>query len=126
MESGESVGLVSFFKSSARADVGGFGSVPHTTGQIAARRALGLTESQTKARPGGHEGRKEYEMYGTIIIKTAEAQARFKTSEHDRIYDFLTDHGYSHDIAANVEGWADLASIGEEYELDGAEIIIVD
>lgn len=122
MESGESVGRFSFFKSSARGDVGGFGSVP----QIAARRALGLTESQTKARPGGHEGRKEYEMYGTIIIKTAEAQARFKTSEHDGIYDFLTDHGYSHDIAADVEGWADLASIGEEYELDGAEIIIVD
>ena len=122
MKGEESVGRFSFFKSSARADVGGFGSVP----QIAARRALGLTESQTKARPRGREGRKEYEMYGTIIIKTAEAQAQFKTSEHDGIYDFLTDHGYSHDIAADVEGWADLASIGEEYELDGVEIIIVD
>lgn len=63
------MGRFSFFRSSARGDVGGFGSVPHT----AARRALGLTKSQTKARPGGHEGRKEYEMYGTIIIKTAEA-----------------------------------------------------
>ena len=80
MKGDESVGLFSFFKSSARADAGGFGSVPHIAEQIAARRARGLTESQTKARPGGHEGRKEYEMYGTIIIKTAEAQAQFKTS----------------------------------------------
>ena len=37
MESGESEGLFSFYISSARADAGGFGSVP----QIAARRALG-------------------------------------------------------------------------------------
>ena len=65
-------------------------------------------------------------MYGTIIIKTAEAQAQFKTWAHDSIYDFLTDHGYSHDMAADVAGWAALASVGEEYELDGAAIIIVD
>lgn len=65
-------------------------------------------------------------MYGTIIIKTASAQAQFKTWAHDSIYNFLTDHGYSHDAAANVAGWANLASVGEEYELDGAEIIIAD
>ncbi len=65
-------------------------------------------------------------MYGTIIIKTASAQAQFKTWAHDSIYDFLIGHGYSHDTAANVAGWADLASVGEEYELDGAEIIIAD
>ena len=65
-------------------------------------------------------------MYGTIIIKTAEAQAQFKTWAHDGIYAFLTDHGYSHDTAADVAGWADIASVGDEYELDGAAIIIVD
>ena len=65
-------------------------------------------------------------MYGTIIIKTAAAQAQFKTWAHDSIYAFLTDHGYSHDTAADVAGWADLASVGEEYELDGAVIIIAD
>lgn len=65
-------------------------------------------------------------MYGTVIIKTASAQAQFKTWAHDSIYAFLTDHGYSHDTAADVAGWADLASVGEEYELDGAAIIIVD
>ena len=41
-------------------------------------------------------------MYGTIIIKTAAAQAQFKTWAHDSIYAFLTDHGYSHDTAADV------------------------
>lgn len=34
-------------------------------------------------------------MYGTVIIKTASAQAQFKTWAHDSIYAFLTDHGYS-------------------------------
>lgn len=65
-------------------------------------------------------------MYGTIIIKIASAQAQFKTRAHDSIYDFLTDHGYSHDTAADVAGWADLAAVGEEYELEGAEIIITE
>ena len=65
-------------------------------------------------------------MYGTIIIKTAAAQAQVKTWALDSIYAFLTDHGYSHDTAADVAGWADLASVGEEYELDGAAIIIAD
>lgn len=65
-------------------------------------------------------------MYRTIIIKTASAQVQFKTWAHDSIYDFLTGHGYTHDIAADVAGWADLASVGEEYELDGAAIMIVD
>lgn len=65
-------------------------------------------------------------MYGTIIIKLKSAQARFNTLAHDSIYNFLTNHGYSHDIAADIAGWAELASVGEEYELDGATIIIVD
>mgnify|MGYP000818556058 FL=1 len=65
-------------------------------------------------------------MYGKIIIKTATAQAQYRTWAHDSIYNFLVDHGYSHDTAADVAGWADLASVGEEYELDGAAIIIVE
>lgn len=36
-------------------------------------------------------------MYGTVIIKTASAQAQFKTWAHDSIYAFLTDHGYAFD-----------------------------
>lgn len=65
-------------------------------------------------------------MYGKIIIKTATAQVQYRTWAHDSIYNFLVDHGYSHDTAADVAGWADLASVGEEYELDGAAIIIVE
>lgn len=64
-------------------------------------------------------------MYGTISIKTTSGQAYFNTCAHDSIYTFLTNHGYDHDTAADVAGWADLASIGEEYELDGAEIIVI-
>ena len=64
--------------------------------------------------------------YPTAVIKLKSARAHFKPWAHDGIYDFLTNHGYSHDIAADVAGWAELASVGEEYELDGATIIIVD
>ena len=64
--------------------------------------------------------------YPTAVIKLKSARAHFKPWTHDDIYDFLTNHGYSHDIAADVAGWAELASVGEEYELDGAPIIIVD
>ena len=56
-------------------------------------------------------------MYGTVIIKTASAQAQFKTWAHDSIYAFLTDHGYSHDIAADVPQL--LSSINEVPDLSG-------
>ena len=62
----------------------------------------------------------------TIIIKTSSSQAMFKTWAHNSIYDFLINRGYSHDTAASVEGWANLASVGEKYELNGADITIVD
>lgn len=62
----------------------------------------------------------------TIIIKTSSSQAIFKTWAHDSIYDFLINRGYSHETAADVADWAEIASVGEEYELDGADITIVD
>ena len=64
--------------------------------------------------------------YPTVVIKLKSVQAYFKPWAHDDIYAFLTNHGYSHDIAADIAGWAELASVGEEYECDGATIIIVD
>ena len=64
-------------------------------------------------------------MYGTIIIKIGLAQAQFKTVAYDSIYDFLTSHGYSHHIAADVADWADLASVGDEYEFDGRIIAVI-
>lgn len=64
--------------------------------------------------------------YSKLVIKLKSAQAQFNTLAHYSIYDFLTDHGFSRDIAADVIEWAKLASVDEEYELDGATIIIVD
>lgn len=37
------------------------------------------------------------------------------TNEHDSIYDFLTGIGYTHEEAADIASWAELASEGEEY-----------
>lgn len=65
-------------------------------------------------------------MYGTAIIKLKSRKAQFKTSQYYGIYDFLIDYGYSHDIAANVADWAELASVGEEYELGEGIITISD
>ena len=65
-------------------------------------------------------------MYGRIIIKTATGLANIKTTAHDSIYDFLTEHGYSHEEAADVASWAPDAPIGEEYDLHGAKITIVE
>lgn len=64
-------------------------------------------------------------MYGTIIIKIGLAQAQFKTVAYDSIYDFLTSHGYSHHVAADIADWADLAPVGAEYELDGKIIAVI-
>ena len=63
---------------------------------------------------------------GTIFIKTSSSQAMFKTWAHDSIYDFLINRGYSRETAADVADWAEIASVGEEYELEGADITIVD
>lgn len=64
--------------------------------------------------------------YPTAVIKLKSARAHFKPWAHDDIYDFLTNYGQSHNIAADIAGWAELASVGEECECDGATIIIVD
>lgn len=63
-------------------------------------------------------------MYGRIIIKTATRNAQFKTNSYDVIYDYLTDKGFSHEVAEDVASWAPDAPYGSEYELDDAEIYI--
>lgn len=63
-------------------------------------------------------------MYGKIEIEIGSVSAQFSTLKHDEIYDFLIGHGYTHCEAADVADWAELASIGEEYELHDAKIII--
>lgn len=63
-------------------------------------------------------------MYGKIIIKTPTGSAQIKTNSYHCIYDFLTSKGFDHETAEEVASWACVAEIGEEYELDGAEIYI--
>ena len=65
-------------------------------------------------------------MYGKIIIKTSTGSAQLKTNAYDSIYDFLRDKGYSHKEAEEVASWAPDVPCGSEYELDGAEIYIVE
>jgi hypothetical protein len=65
-------------------------------------------------------------MYGYIIIKTRTGIAQIRTNAYHCIYDHLREKGYNHEDAENVASWADLADIGEEYELDGAEIYIAE
>lgn len=65
-------------------------------------------------------------MSCNVIIRTATAFAQIQTWAHDSVYAFLTDHGYTHEEAADVASWAELAGVGEQYELDGAEIVIAD
>lgn len=65
-------------------------------------------------------------MYGKIIINTTTGMARFKTNSYDCIYDYLIDKGFDHETAEDVASWAPDAPYGAEYELDDAEIIIVE
>ena len=63
-------------------------------------------------------------MYAKLAIKIDAVTTCFRVSEYYGIYDFLTGHGYTHYEAEDVASWAQLACIGEEYELHGAEIAI--
>lgn len=80
------------------------------------------------SQPGKVAGatcRKEVKhMYSKISIKIGATTIHLKTLDHDTIYRFLVDHGYTHCDAAEVADWAELAAIGEEYDLPGAEIVI--
>lgn len=64
--------------------------------------------------------------YANIIIKTHTGSAQIRTNAYHCIYDHLISKGFEHEVAEDVASWADLASIGEEYELDGAKIFIAD
>lgn len=61
-----------------------------------------------------------------IIIELKSRSLQARADAHDTIYDFLRDSGYSHDDAAEVADWAELAGIDEEFFLDGAKIRITD
>ena len=63
-------------------------------------------------------------MYSKISIKIGTTTFYFGSLDHYAIYDFLVDRGYTHCDAAEVADWAELAAIGEVYDLPGAEIVI--
>ena len=60
-----------------------------------------------------------------IIIKCSTGMLQANSNACNLIYDFMTEKGADHEDAANVAGWADLAEVGEDYELEGFEIYIV-
>lgn len=65
-------------------------------------------------------------MYRRLIINTPTGSAQISTKYPSSIYDYLIEHGCDHDTAANVTGWAQVASLWEEYELDGFELYIAE
>lgn len=63
-------------------------------------------------------------MYGQIHITLADGSClTTSTQDHDFIYSWMLSHGYDHETAANLAGWADLAGANELYDLsdDGSE-----
>lgn len=65
-------------------------------------------------------------MYRKVVINAPTGDAQVSTKYPCTIYSYLIEYGCDHDTAANVVEWAQVAGIGEEYELDGFEIYITD
>lgn len=65
-------------------------------------------------------------MYPRIVIGYSEGSAQFGKKNHNSIYEYMISTGCDHDVAADVADWAEIASVGEQYELDGFDIFIVD
>ena len=69
-------------------------------------------------------------MYRTVVINTPvntpTGTAQISTKYYSAIYDYLVEHGCDENTARNVLDWIQVASIGEEYELDGFEIYIAE
>ncbi len=65
-------------------------------------------------------------LYVAITPKFTNVTRYSKVGDHSGIYDkimFLTD---DHDIAADVDGWSDLADVGETYEHETFTAEIID
>lgn len=65
-------------------------------------------------------------MYAQIVIKSSDEIHQFGAKNHNTIYEYMLLKGCSHDVAADVADWAEIASVDEEYELDGFEIYIAE
>lgn len=69
-----------------------------------------------EARPPSekNKGRKENKMTYVVQREMNHVLSHYFRSPRG-VYEYLSDY-YSHDTAANAEGWCELASVGEVYE----------
>lgn len=54
-------------------------------------------------------------FYLTILFEDPIPKSCLTLNSPRGVYYHLTDIGFSHDIAANAEGWCELSSVGESY-----------
>lgn len=64
-------------------------------------------------------------MYARIVIKSSTDTEHFSTKNRNTIYEYMLIKGCNNNVATDVADWAETASVGEEYKLDGFEIYIV-
>lgn len=55
-------------------------------------------------------------MFGHIYIRHGGVTVVYKANDYYSIYNALTNMGYDHEEAEDIANWADLATIGGEYE----------
>lgn len=65
-------------------------------------------------------------MYGHIYIRHNGATAIYKANDYDVIYDALTNMGYEHEEAVHIASWAEMATIGDEYDTSGQDEITLE
>ena len=54
-----------------------------------------------------------------VAISFSGVTRYFSTLDHMRIYDYLRSYGLGHVDVAEVASWAELASVGDTYEVFG-------
>ena len=64
-------------------------------------------------------------MFYYILIETADGtDYRRKADDQESIYDLLISLGCTHEQAEDCSSWAELASVGEEYEMEEPRLYI--
>ena len=62
-------------------------------------------------------------MYGHIYIRHNGVTVIYKANAYDTIYDALTNMGYDHEEAESIANWAEMATIGDEFDTGGQDEI---
>ncbi len=55
-------------------------------------------------------------MYEHLYIRHSGVTVIYKANAYDYIYNALINMGYPHEDADDIASWAELATIGDEYE----------